>query len=51
LDTSKRFVEQAPAGYSASELDNALHVQTRQIGGAFIYFALEWAQRQRQRRA
>jgi hypothetical protein len=66
LDTSKRFVEQAPAGYSASELDNALHVQTRQsllhlvhqqrlererIGGAFIYFALEWAQRQRQMRA
>ena len=63
LDTSKRFVDQAPAGYSASELDNALHVETRQsllhlvhrhlierqrFGGAFIYFALDQAQRQRQ---
>ncbi len=63
LDTSKRFVEQAPAGYSASELDNALHVQTRQallhlvhrhlierqrIGGAFVYFALDQSQRRRQ---
>jgi hypothetical protein len=63
LDTSKRFVEQAPAGYSASELDNALHVQTRQsllhlvhrhlierqkIGGSLIYFALDQAQRRRQ---
>jgi hypothetical protein len=63
LDTGKRFVEQAPAGYSANELDNALHVQTRQsllqlvhkqlisrqrIGEAFIYFALEQTRRQRQ---
>lgn len=63
LDTSKRFVEQAPAGYSANELDNALHVQTRQsllqlvhkqliarqrIGEAFIYFAIDQARRQRQ---
>lgn len=63
LDTSKRFVDQAPAGYSASELDNALHVETRQsllhlvhrhlierqrFGGAFIYLALDQAQRQRQ---
>jgi hypothetical protein len=63
LDTSKRFVEQAPAGYSANELDNALHVQTRQtllqlvhrdliarqrIGESFIYFALEKSRRQRQ---
>jgi hypothetical protein len=63
LNTSKRFVEQAPAGYSAGELDNALHVETRQtllhllhrhlierqrIGGAFIYFALDQAQRRRQ---
>jgi hypothetical protein len=63
LNTSKRFVEQAPAGYSANELDNALHVQTRQtllqlvhkqliarqrIGEAFIYFALDQAQRRRQ---
>jgi len=63
LDTGKRFVEQAPAGYSANELDNALHVQTRQsllqlvhkqlisrqrIGEAFIYFALDQVRRQRQ---
>jgi hypothetical protein len=63
LDTSKRFVEQALAGYSANELDNALHVQTRQsllqlvhkqlisrqrIGEAFIYFALDQVRRQRQ---
>jgi hypothetical protein len=63
LKTSRRFVEQAPAGYSANELDNALHVQTRQtllqlvhkqliarqrIGEAFIYFALDQAQRRRQ---
>lgn len=63
LNTSQRFVERAPAGYSANELDNALHVQTRQtllqlvhkqliarqrIGEAFIYFALDQAQRRRQ---
>jgi len=63
LDTSKRFVDQAAAGYSANELDNALHVQTRQtllqlvhkqlisrqrVGEAFVYFTLNQAQRQRQ---
>lgn len=63
LDTSKRFVEQAPGGYSASELDNALHVETRQsllhlvhrhlierqrFGAAFVYFALDQQRRQRQ---
>lgn len=63
LDTSKRFVEQAPAGYAAGELTNALHVETRQtllhlvqrqliererISGAFVYFAWDQAQRQRQ---
>ena len=63
LETSRRFVERAPAGYSAQELDNALHVETRQtllallhrqviererIGGVFIYLALEPAERQRQ---
>lgn len=63
VNTSKRFVEQAPAGYSAGELDNALHVETRQsllhlvqrqrierarLGGAFVYFARDAAQRQRQ---
>ena len=63
LETSRRFVERAPAGYSAKELDNAVHVQTRQtllallhrqaierekIGGTFIYLALESTQRQRQ---
>lgn len=63
LNTSRRFVEHSPAGFSAGELDNALHVETRQsllhlvhrrlierqrFGGAFIYFALEEEQRQRQ---
>ena len=63
LDTCEQFVEQAPAGYSASELDSALHVQTRQtllhllnqrrikrekIGRLLIYLALGQAQRQRQ---
>jgi len=66
LDTSRRFVEQAAAGYSANELNNALHVDTHQtlshlvdrrqiarqrIGGAFIYFALDQARRRRQSRA
>jgi hypothetical protein len=63
LDTSKRFVEEATAGYSARELDNSLHVETRQsllhlvhrhlierrrFGGAFIYFALDPQRRQQQ---
>jgi hypothetical protein len=63
LDTSKRFVEQAPAGYSAGELDDALHVETRQsllhlvhrqlierqrFAGAFIYFAMDQERRQGQ---
>ena len=63
LETSRRFVERASAGYSAQELDNALHVQTRQtllallhrrliererIGGVFIYLALEPVEQQRQ---
>ena len=66
LATGQRFVERAPAGYSAQELDNALHVQTRQtllellrrqridrerIGGTLIYLALEPGRRQRQRRS
>lgn len=63
LGTSKRFIERAPAGYCANELDNALHVQTRQallqllhrqlikrekIGGVFVYLALNEAERYRQ---
>ena len=63
LDTCKQFVERAPAGYSANELDSALHVQTRQtllhllhrhrierekLGGVLIYLALERAERERQ---
>ena len=63
LDTCMQFVERSPAGYSASDLDNALHVQTRQallqllhrgsierekIGGLFVYLALDPQQRQRQ---
>jgi hypothetical protein len=56
-------VEQAPAGYSAAELDNALHVATRgsllllvergllkrqRVGGHFIYVCADPAQRRRQ---
>ncbi len=63
LDTCRQFVEQAPAGYTAKELDGALRVQTRQtllrllrrrlierktIGGLLIYLAPEQAGRERQ---
>jgi hypothetical protein len=63
LDTCRRFVEQAPAGYSAKELDSALHVHTRQtllrllhrhrverqsIGGLLIYLDPQQAVRERQ---
>jgi hypothetical protein len=63
LDTCRQFVERAPAGYSANELDSALHVETRQtllhllhrrlierekIGGLLIYLALGQEERQRQ---
>jgi hypothetical protein len=63
LDTCRQFVEQAPAGCSANELDSALHVETRQtllhllhrhlierekIGGLLIYLALGKAKRQQQ---
>lgn len=63
LNTSKRFVERAPAGYCANELSNALHVQTRQallalrqrqlierekIGGVLVYLASNAAERYRQ---
>lgn len=63
LDTGKAFVNAAVAGYSANELDNTLHVQTRQsllhlhheglinrerIEGAFIYLAVGAREQQRQ---
>ena len=63
LDTSKRWVDSSSAGYSASELDNALHVETRQtllhlrrrhlidrekIGGVLIYVAADRPQHDRQ---
>jgi hypothetical protein len=63
LDTCRQFVERAPAGYSANELDGALHVQTRQtllqllhrhqigrekLGGLLVYLAREKADRERQ---
>ena len=63
LETCRRLVERAPAGYSANELDRALHVQTRQtllhllqkrrigrekLGGLLIYLALERTERERQ---
>lgn len=63
LDTSKRFVECSAAGYSAAELDNALHVQTRQtllelhqrhvlerekVAGVLVYLAATRRQHDRQ---
>ena len=63
LETCRRMVERAPAGYSANELDGALHVQTRQtllhllhrqrierekLGGLLIYLALDQTERARQ---
>ncbi|MGH8138653.1 MAG: hypothetical protein ACREVV_10725 [Steroidobacteraceae bacterium] len=63
LDTGEAFVNRAAAGYAASELDNALHVQTRQallhlhhegliererIDSAFIYLAVSPHEQQRQ---
>lgn len=63
LDTCRALVARAPAGYSAKELDGALHVQTRQtllrllrrrqverktIGGLLIYLAPEQGARERQ---
>ena len=63
LGTVEAFVNRAAAGYSATELDNALHVQTRQsllhlhqqglidrqrIDSAFIYLAVSPRERQRQ---
>jgi hypothetical protein len=63
LATCKQFIEQSPAGYSAAELDAALHVQTKQallhlyqqsavdrekFDGVLVYLAHEARQRQRQ---
>lgn len=63
MSTSKRFVERAAAGYEAAELDNALHVPTREallellhrqmlerekIGGVFVYFTCHASERARQ---
>ena len=63
LDTGEAFVNRAVAGYSANELDNALHVQTRQallhlhneglidrerIDSAFIYLAVSAREQQQQ---
>jgi hypothetical protein len=63
LDTGEAFVNGAVAGYSANELDNTLHVQTRQsllhlhneglidrerIDSTFIYLAVGAREQQRQ---
>lgn len=63
LNTCKQLVEQAPAGYSANELNSVLHVQTRQtllqllhrhrigrekLGGLLVYLAREGTARARQ---
>ena len=64
LATAQRFVEQSPAGVTASELQVVLHVEVKQtllqlyqrkrvdrrdVGGVFIYFAQE-GRRQREQR-
>ena len=64
LATAQRFVEQSPAGVTASELQAVLHVEVKQtllqlyqrkrvdrrgVGGVFIYFAHE-GRRQREQR-
>jgi hypothetical protein len=63
LETVKQYVEHASAGYTASELTSALHVETRQallqlvnqnaidrrrIGVTLVHFSLENAKRQTQ---
>ena len=63
LATGKQFIDQSPAGYSAAELDEALHVQTRQallhlhqqslvdrekFDGVIVYLARAARERQRQ---
>jgi hypothetical protein len=64
--TVKHYVDHGPAGYSAAELDDALHVETRQpllqlvnqtvivrqrLGGALVHFSAAGEQRQRQLKA
>jgi hypothetical protein len=42
LETAKAFIEHSEAGYSAAELREALHVETKQkLQGCFIYFCSE----------
>lgn len=63
LATGKQFIDQSPAGYSAAELDEVLHVQTKQallhlyqqslvarekFDGVMVYLAREARVRQRQ---
>ena len=63
LATGKRVIEQSPAGYSAAELDQVLHVHTKQalrhlyqqslvdrekFDGVIVYLAREARDRQRQ---
>jgi hypothetical protein len=64
LATAQRFVEQAPAGVTASELEVVLHVEViqtllqlyqrkrlerRGVEGVFVYFAREWRRQREQR--
>ena len=63
LATGKEFIDKSPAGYSAAELDEVLHVQTKQallhlyqkslvdrekFAGVMVYLAREARVRQRQ---
>lgn len=63
LETGRNFIGQSPAGYSVHELDEALHVSTKQsllhlsnnnkiarekVGGVYVYFSADEGQRRRQ---
>jgi len=63
LATGKQFIDQSPAGYSAAELDEVLHVQTKQallhlyqqslvnrekFDGGIVYLSRDARERQRQ---
>ena len=65
LDTTKAFVDHSEAGYTAVELDKALHVETRRslvqlvraeqlrrekLQGSYVYFALEARKHRSQRK-
>lgn len=63
LETGRNFIGRSSAGYSVNELDEALHVSTKQsllhlnkksmiarekVGGIYVYFSADEGQRKRQ---